>query len=333
MRRSTVFVAALLAWVVAPRVTQAAQAPQFAGGSQVVLVAPVPEAADFRAGHLQIPIGPERTMYTLEAGPQLETYAPTGGRLNDARLQRGWWIRATGTVGDNPNSFRISNLQVLGPETDATQSAFYRRGFPQGYVMSVAGTREVYPRVSGMATVEPTILVGRVIDDSQRGMRRLRIKAGPNEWTLNVADNAAFLSGKGEAGGSLDQITSGQWIRAEGWQTDDLGLRVVQIRAIGAGDDAYRSSQYFRPEYMGGYVTRVTADRLTTQPFRVSGTVTQINRPMGYFVVRGEDGKEHTVYSEGTRFRQGNRQAGFDALKEGDKVTVTGRLISAGRPQ
>jgi hypothetical protein len=293
----------------------------------------VPDAADFRAGRIQIPIGPERTTYSLEGGPGLQAFSATGSPLADTRLQRGWWIRATGTVGDNPNTFRITNLQVLGPEAEATQSAFYHRGFPQGYIMSVAGTREVYPRTVGMATVEPTILVGRVIDDSQRGTRRLKVKAGPNDWTLTIADNAAFMGGKGEPAGSLDQLTNGQWIRAEGWQTGDLALRVVQVRTIGAGDEAYHASQYFRPDYNSGYVTRVTSDRLTTQPFRVSGTVSQINREKGYFVVRGDDGKEHTVYVENTTFRRGNNTAGFDALKEGDKVSVTGRLISAGRPQ
>jgi hypothetical protein len=328
MRRLVLLVALL--GLSAIQFARASEPPRFAGGTQVVIVAPLPENAGLAAGKIMLPVGPDHLQYTLEIGPDIQAFDQMGQRLSATSLQRGWWIRASGTAADDPQTLRISNIQVLGPDVEAQQSAFYRRSFPAGYVMSVAGTREIFPRLDSVITVEPTILVGRVTA-ADGAARRVRVAAGPNEWTLSVADNAAIIGTKGDHA-SLQDLASGAWIRAEGWQTDDLHMRTVQLRLIGANEEEFRASRYNRPGFTSGYVTRVAADRLTVQPTRVKGTVTQVNRGLGFFVVRGDDGKEQTVYVEGTRFRVGDKPAAFDTLKVGDKVEVTGRLITSGRP-
>src|SRR5262249_32527644 len=157
--------------------------------------------------------------------------------------------------------------------------------------------------------------------DMARG--RLQVQAGPNQWTLDVPANAPIMRNKGAAATAQD-LTQGAWIRAEGWQTDNLRMHAAQIRVIG-NDDAFRRSAFHRRAFTNGYVSRVAATRLTIQPLRVSGTVGQVNRDRGYFEVRADDGQQHTIYvEEGTHFRRGTDPVGFDALKEGDKVDVTG---------
>jgi len=328
MRRLAYVLAAILPFFAA-QAARAQNQPHFAGGSQVIVVAPVPADVDVTRGAAQLPVGPDRTQFTFNAGPGLTILDPAGLRMPSGRLQRGWWIRATGTVGDNPQTVRIDNIQVMGPASEAEQSAFYRRSFPAGYVMAASGSNDVFPAAAEAGGVEPTVLVGRITGDADRARGRLQVQAGPNQWTLEVPDNAAIM-GAGGTAASTQNLTQGNWIRAEGWQTGNLAMHAAQIRVIGSAEQ-FRASEFNRQDSNNGYVSRVAAARLTIQPMHVTGTVAQVNRDRGYFVVRADDGQQHTVYvEEGTHFRRGTDPVGFDALKEGDKVDVTGRMITGG---
>jgi Cu/Ag efflux protein CusF len=152
------------------------------------------------------------------------------------------------------------------------------------------------------------------------------VVAGPNEWNVEVVENAQILNRLGAPMGIQD-LGRDTWVRAEGWQTDDLGLKVVQVRQIGT-EAELRESEYNRPDFEQGYVTRIGAAQLTVSPYGVTGTVTRVDRERGFFVLRGDDGKEHTVYTSGVRFRTGDQPSTFSTLKEGDKVTIRGRQIS-----
>jgi len=328
MRRLAYLLAAILPFFAA-QAARAQNQPHFAGGSQVVVVAPVPADVDITKGPAQLPIGPERTQFTLNVAPGLTILDPAGLRMPGGRLQRGLWIRAAGAIGDNPQTVRVDNIQVLGSASEAEQSAFYRRSFPAGYVMAATGTNELFPAAPEAGGVEPTVLVGRITGDSDRARGRLQAQAGPNQWTLVVPDNAR-ITGAGGATASTQDLTQGNWIRAEGWQTGNLTMHAAQIRVIGNAEK-FRASEFNRQDSNNGYVARVAAARLTIQPLHVAGTVAQVNRERGYFVVRADDGQQHTVYvEEGTHFRRGTDPVGFDALKEGDKVDVTGRMIAGG---
>lgn len=330
MRRFTLVVAGAAALVVAGAAL-AQDTQGFRSGAQAVIVAPLQADLAPGAGNVQLAVGPDRTMYTLNLGAGVRAFDATGKALTAGPIRRGSWIRATGTIGSDPRSLQITNVEVIGQGPEAEASAFYRRGFPTGYVSLVGGSREIFPRPAGeLMTVEPTILVGRVTSDADRAARRLKVQAGANEWTLQLADNAPVLNLTGGSG-TLNDIAAGSWVRAEGWQTDNLELRAVQLRAVGADDAKYRASEFFRPGYEMGYVTRVTADRLAARAAQIAGTVSRIDRDNGYFVVKSDDGKEHTVFVEATRFRtRGDATAGFGALKVGDKVEVSGRIISTG---
>jgi hypothetical protein len=173
MRRIPFLVASLLALAAAPLAAAQNEPGGAASTSRVVLVAPLHNATTFNAGPVQLAFGPERTQYTLDIGPGLAIYDAAGRRLPSNQVAKGAWVRAAGTPGADPRSLRVTSLQVIGAGPEAEQSAFYRRNYPTGYVMTIGGTREVFPAGGDLRmSVEPTILVGRVAAAPNAGARR-----------------------------------------------------------------------------------------------------------------------------------------------------------------
>jgi hypothetical protein len=176
----------------------------------------------------------------------------------------------------------------------------------------------------------PFTIIGRVSDDtgSLETTRKIQVQSAGNEWTLNVNDDALVVDDKGEKI-SVHELDEGQWIRATGWQTDDLRMRIARVENLGA-EEAFRRTRYFRTEAPLGYVERVAGERAQFVPLRYSGTVVSIHEPMGYFVVRDSKGQMRHVYPDSSEFTVAGGRSGVFAitdLRVGDRVTVTGRSL------
>jgi hypothetical protein len=225
---------------------------------------------------------------------------------------------------DNSRRIRIERLQVIGRDLPGLQQgASYRPGFDHGYLFAVAGSRETYPETSGpLFAAAPLTIVGQVSEDTGtfETTRRLRLRAAGNPWTLNVTKDARVENARGEKI-SVHEITRGQWIRATGWQTDDLRMRIVRVENIGP-DEAYRESPVFRAALPLGYVERIRGVADDGKPVTISGTITYIDSEGGYLTVRDADGKDHAIYAELADIRQNERSVPLAVLRSGQVVTV-----------
>lgn len=324
--------AAVLAVAAAPARADDRSPGAFARGTRVVVVGPITsqprDAGVVVENKLQVGIGPERQDYTLHL-KDAQLLGMEGNRIEKSALKDRMWIRAEGEIMDKPHRIRVDRLQVIGRDLPGLQqSAFYRPGFDQGYVFAVAGSRETYPETPGpLFTAAPFTIVGRVSDDAGKleTTRRLRLLSAGNEWTLNVTRDAEVLDAKGEKI-SVHEVKKGQWVRATGWQTDDLRMRIVRLENIGL-DEAYQQSQVFRAALPLGYLDRLRGVRDDGKPVSISGTVTSIDTEGGYFTVRDAEGKEHSVYAELAEVRRNERTVPFLNLRSGDVVTVQVRHI------
>ena len=303
----------------------------FAEGTPVVIVGEITsqprDAGVAVESKMQVGVGPQKTDYTLHL-KDARMFGFHGGEVAKSGLKDKTWVRAEGTLMDDPRRIKVSRLQVIGGNAQGMKAtAFYRPGYDHGYVMAVAGTREVFPAVqSATFMAAPFTIVGKVSDDTGalERTRKIQVQAAGNEWTVRVPDDAMVVDAKGEKI-SVHEIKEGQWIRATGWQTDDLRMRVMRVENIGP-ETAFRASQAFRRDFPLGYVDRLPADRSRFGETPVSGTVTSINREWGYFTVKGTDGRDQRVYFDVAEWPGGVKT--IDTLRVGDQITVRQRFIS-----
>jgi hypothetical protein len=304
----------------------------FASGTRVVVVGPITsqprDAGVAVENKLQIGIGPEKRDYTLHI-KDAQLFGFHGNKVEKSGLKDQMWVRAEGSVMDDPKRIKVDRLQVIGTDLPGVQrSAFYRPGFDQGYVMAVGGLRETYPEAVGQRfAAAPLTLIGQVSDDTGalERSRKLQVRSAGNVWTLHVNKDAAVVDGKGEKI-SVHEVKKGQWVRVSGWQMDDLRMRVARVENIGA-DEAFRTSRFFRPEFPLGYVDRITGVRDDGKPVNISGTVTYVDVEGGYFTVKDAAGKEHAIYAELAEIHRDSRGVLFRDVKMGDVVVVDIRHI------
>jgi hypothetical protein len=301
----------------------------FGQGTGVVVVGRIssePKRA-LKEQKMQVAVGPNNTDYTLHFG-DAQLYGLNGQKIEYDDFDDGQWVRAEGTVMDDPRRIKVSRVQVIAPDNAAfPRSAFYRPGLGYGYVTAVAGSRETFPYTSDTRFAAPMTLIGQVSDDTGafNATRKIQVKSGGNEWTLNVVDDALVRDAKGE-NISVHEVHKGQWIRASGWQTDDLRMRVTSIENIGA-DDAYRASTFYREATPLGYFERTVGDVTVYNPVVLTGEVTAIHRDFGYITVRDDSGNYHRVYADQSLIEFEGRNMLLTDLHVGDRVTVTGRTI------
>jgi hypothetical protein len=328
MKRILPVVLAMAAGLVAASAqAQQADPKLFAQGTRVVVVGPItsqPRDAGIAVeSKMQVGIGPERRDYTLHL-KDAQLLGFHGNKIEKSGLKDKMWIRAEGQVMDDPRRIKVSRLQVVGADLPGLRrSAFYRTGFDHGYVMAVAGARETYPDTAGRRfEVSPFTIVGRVSDDTGtfERSRKIQVDSAGNTWTLNVARDAPVIDSKGEKI-SVHEIKKGQWVRASGWQTDDLRMRVLRVEYIGP-EEAFRTSTFYRPDFPLGYMDRISGQDTHGRRVSVQGTITYVDLPGGYFTVKDANGKEHAIYAELAEIRRNNQAALFETLRSGDVVTV-----------
>jgi hypothetical protein len=303
-------------------------------GQPVIVVGEITSAPKRVAGvreerKMQVGIGPAKLDYTLHIG-EAEMLDVYGKKLGTDDLVDKMWIRATGTVMDDPRRVKVTKLQIVGKDLPSLQqSAFYRTGYDQGYVMAVAGSRQVIPAPAGttVLTAAPLVIVGKVADDTGplENTRKIQVDASGNTWTADVPKDTPIFDTKGQKI-SVHEIAKGQWVRLHGWQTDDLRLRSARIENVGA-DEAFRTSAYFREGAPMGYVERLPGTGVRFNPLRISGVVTAVSEPDGTITVRVDGGQERLFPAETATFYVENRPVDAKSLRAGQRVTVQGNEI------
>jgi len=302
----------------------------FAKNTPVVVVGRIssPPSGAVNERKMQVAIGPEKTDYTLHFR-KATVLGLRGQKLDEDGLDDGMWVRAQGRMMGDPRRVEVTHVQVIAPDDkEHPRSAFYRSGYDFGYITAVAGSREIFPaQPVGKASLgAPFVLVGRVSDDTGplESTRRVQVDAAGNTWTLHVPKDAPVM----DLGGkkiSVHEVNKDQWVRAYGWRTDDLRMRVERLENIGR-DEAFRSAAFYRQDAPLGFVDPLEGtDRFS--PLKLSGTVVSTDPAFGSVTIRDEAGAMHTIYSDAFTFTTGGTIVGFSALKPGAVVSVEGRSI------
>jgi hypothetical protein len=305
-------------------------APRLAENTPVVVVGEVTSQPKsiVSENKMQVAVGPAKMDYTLHLS-DAKMYDNYGAVIKADKLSDKTWVRAEGSIMNDPRRVKVTRLQVIGKDMPSLkQSAFYRSGFDQGYIMAVAGTRQIFPEVAGVIyTPAPLTIVGRVSDDTGplESTRKIQVDAAGNTWTVSVPKDAPLYDVQGKKI-SVHQIAKNQWIRAHGWQTDDLRMRVARLQEIGP-QEAYGTSAYFRAGEPLGYVERTPGTDVRFNPIQMTGVITVISSAAGTMTVRDETGKERTFPLESVTIRADGRPVPLEMLRQGQRVTVEGSEI------
>jgi hypothetical protein len=312
------------------RALAAPSLPRFTEGTAVVVVGEITsqpkDAVNERK--MQVGVGPGKTDVTLHLS-DAKLYNYEGAPVGESRLDTKMWVRAEGTVMDDPRRVKVTRLQVIGKDMAGLhQSTFHRPGFDQGYMVAVAGTRQIYPMTEGAAfTPAPFAIVGRVASDTGalESTRKIQVDAAGNTWTLSVPKDTPIFDAKGQKI-SVHEIAKGQWVRAHGWQTDDLRMRIARIENIGP-EEAFKSSAYDRAAAPIGYLERTPGTGVRFNPLTVTGTVSRVSVADGILALRDERGMERTFFLETLTIQSNGRLVDAGSLQNGQRVTVQGSEI------
>jgi hypothetical protein len=278
---------------------------------------------------MQVALGPAKTDVTLHLS-DAKMFSLYGAPVKEDHLANKMWVRAEGTVMDDPRRIKVTRLQVIGTDMPGLQrSAFYRPGFDQGYMVAVAGARQIFPETQSAAfTPAPLVIVGTVSSDTGplEATRKIQVDAAGNTWTVHVPKETPVIDAKGEKL-SVHEVAKSQWIRVHGWQTDDLRVRAARIQNIGP-EQAYRTSTFYRAGEPIGYVERMPGTGARFNPVQVTGVVTVIDTPNGLVRVRDESGQERTFYLETVTVFVDGRLVQPAGLRQGQRVTIHGSDIA-----
>jgi uncharacterized lipoprotein YbaY len=142
MKQATPFVLALAVGLgVAAQARHTVNAP-FKQGTPVAIVGQVTSAPKKVAGvvqkHFQIALGPSKAdIYTLHindaalAGLNGEKIAPSD--LDDKQ-----WVRAEGSIMDDPHRIKVDRLEVIAQDTvSVKKTKYFRTGFDRGYIDAI----------------------------------------------------------------------------------------------------------------------------------------------------------------------------------------------------
>jgi hypothetical protein len=306
-------------------VTEIQAIPRLPEGTPVVLVGEITSSpkAIIREHRMQVAVSPARMTYTLHLSGAT-VYDAHGAVIKPHRLADKMWVRAEGTVMTDPWRIKAKQVQVIGKDMSSLQqSAFYRPGFEHGYLMAIAGSRQTYPEVPGVAiTPPPLTVIGKVVQDTEpfEATRKIRVEAAGNIWTLEVPKDTPVFDVQGRKI-SVHHIAKGQWIRAHGWQTDDLTVRVARLQEIGL-QEAYRASVFYRPGEPVGYVERAPGPEVRFIPIRMTGVITALDLAAGTVTLRDDTGEERVLPLASATIRADGREVDVARLQPGQRVTV-----------
>jgi len=236
-------------------------------GQRVALVGQITSAPKEVAGvraerKMQVAIGPGKVDYTLHMS-DAEVLGLNGQKIETDDLTDKQWVRAEGTVMDDPRRIRVTRVQVIGTDAASMRSSpYFRADHERGYLAVVAGSREtLIPEPARGFGAARVVIVGKVSSDTGtlETTRNIQVDAAGTTWTLNVPREIAVFDVKGEKI-SVHEIKRGQWIQAQGWEIGDRRVRATRLQNIGT-DEAFRASTFFRAGEPSGYVERSTGTR------------------------------------------------------------------------
>ena len=111
-------------------------------GTPVVIMGQVTSKPHKVAGavekHFQIALGPSKSdIYTLHVS-DAEMTGVNGEKLAASDLVDKIWVRAEGTIMNDPHRIKVAKLEVLGRDAESVRKTkFYRKGFERGYIDEV----------------------------------------------------------------------------------------------------------------------------------------------------------------------------------------------------
>src|SRR5207247_1732020 len=104
--------------------------PRLAEGTPVVIVGEItgePHSI-VKENRMQVAIGPAKMDYTLHLS-DAKMYDDHGASIDSGHLSHKMWVRAEGTMMNDPRRIKVTRLQVIGKDLPSLrQSAFYRSG-------------------------------------------------------------------------------------------------------------------------------------------------------------------------------------------------------------
>lgn len=108
-------------------------------GTPVVIVGQVTSKPHKVAGavqkHFQIALGPSKSdTYTLHVN-DADMVSLSGAKLAASDLDDKQWVRAEGTIMDDPHRIKVSRLEVIAKDSvSVKKTKFFRTGFDRGYI-------------------------------------------------------------------------------------------------------------------------------------------------------------------------------------------------------
>lgn len=118
------------------------QAAPFKQGTPVVIVGQVTSAPKKVAGvvqkHFQIALGPTKAdTYTLHINDAALT-GLNGEKFAPSDLDDKQWVRAQGTIMDDPHRIKVNTLAVIAQDAvSVKKTKYFRTGFDRGYIDAV----------------------------------------------------------------------------------------------------------------------------------------------------------------------------------------------------
>lgn len=285
----------------------------FSKGAPVLVIGEVTSPPKTRLGEqkMQVAVGPEQMDYTLHFF-RAQLLGLDGKPLDEGDFKRGIWVRAEGSIMNDPRRVKVSRLQVIARNRAAlAHSAFLPPDQEYGYIASVAGTRQTFPDSAEMTErATPVLVVGRVAG-------RVRLPHEVTGLTLTVAGIDWILEVPEEV--TAQEIQSGQWVRVYGWRVADLRVRAGRIAVIGSGT-VLRRSGFYRAESPRGYAEALDASILAPNILR--GTIRSVDTAQATLTVRTTDGRERHIWLPAAEISVCNRPDARD-YRVGDEVEVT----------
>lgn len=254
--------AALLLGLTCAR-SEAAPRREFREGMPVVVVGEISsQPRDAGVAHerkMQVTVGPKRVDHTLHLdGAKL--FGPKGEEIAVSDLMDKWWVRAEGTIMDDPRRIKVSRLQVIARDQSAFRGTdYFHTGWEHGYVEAVAGTRQKFGSTKPFDQGDQVVLIGEV-SSQPRDVRvaheqKMQAAVGPErtEYTLHTDDAKIWDAHHREF--ALSDIQDKMWVRAEGRVMDDgRRIQVKRLHVLGKDWAAVRAAGFARPAHERGFI-------------------------------------------------------------------------------
>lgn len=222
---------------------QARSPRPFRQGTPVTVVGEIssqPRNATFaREGKMQVAVGAEKVDHTLHL-ENAKLYGSKGQEIAISDLRDQWWVRANGTLMEDPRRIHVTRLEVIAHDWDGyRKSAAWKPGWERGYVQTKAGEKQIYPTTRVFPRGTYVVLIGRISsqprDVAFAHEEKMQVAVGRDRTDFTLHLDGADLRGlQGEEIGVSD-LRDKMWVRAEGTvMGDSRRIQVTRLELMGA---------------------------------------------------------------------------------------------------